>query len=154
MVRSRVRWHEEGERNTKYFLNLEKRNFSSTHISRVKTREGNETTNAEEILSMQKRFYEQLYAQVPCTNEDGDAFFNNPDLVRLSENDQRILEQPLTEKECLEVHQCSSRGGWTAVHKASRGKMFGLSFTLGRQTVQSSSMYALQPQEAPCPHTN
>ena len=73
MVRSRVRWHEEGERNTKYFLNLEKRNFSSTHISRLKTREGNETTNAEEILSMQKRFYEQLYAQVPCTNEDGDC---------------------------------------------------------------------------------
>ena len=107
MVRSRVCWHEEGERNTKYFLNLEKRNFSSTHISRLKTREGNETTNAEEILSMQKRFYEQLYAQVPCTNEDGDAFSNNPDLIRLSENDQRILEQPLTEKECLEVlKQC------------------------------------------------
>ena len=74
MVRSRVRWHEEGERNTKYFLDLKKRNFSSTHISRLKTREGNETTNAGEILSMQKRFYEQLYAQVPCTNEDGDAF--------------------------------------------------------------------------------
>ena len=107
MVRSRVRWHEEGERNTKYFLNLENINFSSTHISRLKSREGNKTTNAEAILSMQKRCYEQLYAQVPCTNEDGDAFFNNPDLFRLSENDQRILEQPLTEKECLEVlKQC------------------------------------------------
>ena len=45
MVRSRVRWHEEGERNTKYFLNLEKRNFPSTHISRLKTREGNAGNN-------------------------------------------------------------------------------------------------------------
>ena len=38
------------------------------------------------------------------------------------------------------------RGGWTAVRKASRGKIFGASFT----PVQSSIMDALQPREAPC----
>ena len=31
IVRSRIRWHEEGERNTKYFLNLEKRRHSKTN---------------------------------------------------------------------------------------------------------------------------
>ena len=28
MLRSKSRWHNEGEKNTKYFLNLEKRHFS------------------------------------------------------------------------------------------------------------------------------
>ena len=44
----------------------------------------------------------------------------------------------------------TSREGWTAVRKASQGKMFSTSFTLGREAVHSSSMDALQPQEAPC----
>ena len=28
IIRSRARWYEEGEKSTKYFLNLEKRNFN------------------------------------------------------------------------------------------------------------------------------
>ena len=32
IIRSRARWHEHGERNSKYFLNLEKRNHVRKHI--------------------------------------------------------------------------------------------------------------------------
>ena len=45
IVRSRIRWHEEGERNTKYFLNLEKRWHSKTHITKLKNEDGREITD-------------------------------------------------------------------------------------------------------------
>ena len=32
IIRARVRWHEHGEKSTKYFLNLEKRNHIKNHI--------------------------------------------------------------------------------------------------------------------------
>ena len=56
MIRSRIRWHEKGEKNTKYFLNLEKRRFAKTHITRLKTSTGSETSCEKEILEMQRAF--------------------------------------------------------------------------------------------------
>ena len=38
MPRSKSRWHNEGEKNTKYFLNLEKRHFSKKKKKKHQTR--------------------------------------------------------------------------------------------------------------------
>ena len=54
IIRSRTRWHEQGEKNTKYFLNLEKRQNDKTYISKLKTQDSTEITNADEILNCQK----------------------------------------------------------------------------------------------------
>ena len=35
IIRARVRWHEYGEKSTKYFLNLEKRNHVKKHIRKT-----------------------------------------------------------------------------------------------------------------------
>ena len=35
IIRSRVRWHGHGEKNSKYFLNLEKRNNIRKHIRKL-----------------------------------------------------------------------------------------------------------------------
>ena len=35
IIRARVRWHEHGEKNSKYFLNLEKRNHIKKHIKKI-----------------------------------------------------------------------------------------------------------------------
>ena len=35
IVRARARWHEYGEKSTKYFLSLEKRNYSRKHIRKL-----------------------------------------------------------------------------------------------------------------------
>ena len=35
IIRSRARWHEHGEKNSKYFLNLEKRNNIKKHIRKL-----------------------------------------------------------------------------------------------------------------------
>ena len=38
IIRARARWHEHGERSTKYFLNLEKRNHVKKHIRKLLVR--------------------------------------------------------------------------------------------------------------------
>ena len=53
IVRSRIRWHEEGEKNTKYFVNLEKRQHSKTHITKLKY-DGKEINDPDEILKSQR----------------------------------------------------------------------------------------------------
>ena len=60
IVRARARWHEHGERSTKYFLNLEKRNHVKKHIRKLFI-SGTITTDPYCILSEQKQFYRNLY---------------------------------------------------------------------------------------------
>ena len=43
-MRSKAKWVEEGEKNTKYFLNLEKRNYNSACIKKLITEDGTEIT--------------------------------------------------------------------------------------------------------------
>ena len=57
ILRSRTRWHEQGERNNKYFLNLEKRNYSKKLVSKLKLQNGSVLTNQFDILEEQSKFY-------------------------------------------------------------------------------------------------
>ena len=61
ILRSQVRWHEQGERNTKFFYGLEKRNFNNKTITGLKIGENAFTSNQFEILIKEKLFYESLY---------------------------------------------------------------------------------------------
>ena len=55
MLRSRTRWHNEGQKNTKYFLNLEKRHYKQGTISRF-------ATTDKEILYECESFLKDLYS--------------------------------------------------------------------------------------------
>ena len=60
IVRSRTRWVEEGEKPTKYFCNLESRNYINKTIKGVD--DGHYTVHEQfEILNQVKSFYEALY---------------------------------------------------------------------------------------------
>ena len=65
ILRFKVRWYEQGEKSTKYFLSLEKRNKAKSHVTKMFFRDTNdhETENPTEILSEFKLFYEDLYAR-------------------------------------------------------------------------------------------
>ena len=80
IIRSRTRWHEQGEKSTKYFLNLEKRQSAKTYISKLKTHDGLEITNTDKILKYQKLFYKNLYTAIPRENINDILFFENPNL--------------------------------------------------------------------------
>ena len=103
IIRSRTRWHEQGEKNTKYFLNLEKRQNSNSCISLLKLDNGQEITNPDEILKQQKLFYKNLYTAVPTSDVHDNRFFNDPNLIKLSDHEQEELELPLTKEECLQT---------------------------------------------------
>jgi len=109
IVRSRIRWHEEGERNTKYFLNLEKRQHSKTHITKLK-HDGREITDPDEILRSQRLFYKNLYTASPCDATQNDIFFLNANLPKLDKPEQDKLENPLRSEECYNVLKECAKG--------------------------------------------
>ena len=104
ILRSKVRWHEQGERNTKYFYGLEKRNFNNKTITRLKIGENAFTSNRFEILTKEKNFYESFYKTKNVNPEkfNGSIFFNPENISPLTEeNTQTSCEGSITMDECL-----------------------------------------------------
>ena len=66
ILRSKTRWHEQGERNTRYFLNLEKRNYCRKTVTKLKVNENEYAINQFDILQEEKKFYETLYKSQKC----------------------------------------------------------------------------------------
>ena len=98
IIRSRARWHEHGEKNSKYFLNLEKRNNIKKHIRKLFV-SGAISTDPFEILSTERRFYEKLYSKqnTNVNSEEANSFLNNPNLLRLSEELSESCEGEITQ---------------------------------------------------------
>ena len=61
MVRSKVRWVEQGEKNTRYFLNLKKRHAEKQRILKLKLENGLEVDDPDSILKEQANFLKNLY---------------------------------------------------------------------------------------------
>ena len=55
-IRSKVRWHECGARSSKYFLNLEKRNYENIFITRITKDNESCITDPNEILENKGNF--------------------------------------------------------------------------------------------------
>lgn len=60
IIRSRAEWVELGEKNTNFFLNLEKRNYKMKHITRLKISDTEHTENSGEIMKLHNNFYKML----------------------------------------------------------------------------------------------
>ena len=61
ILRSRARWQEQGEHNTKYFLNLEEWNHCRKNVTKWKINDNEYKLNQFEILSKERKFYATLY---------------------------------------------------------------------------------------------
>ena len=100
---SRTRWHNEGEKNTKYFLNLEKRHYRQGTISRLKKSENDFATTDKEILQECESFFKDLYSSKLKTDSilpETDSSFSENDTVLINE-ERDSIEGYLTELECL-----------------------------------------------------
>ena len=62
IIRSRARWFEHGEKNSKYFLNLEKLNYRRKHISSLINHNGTRINDPKEILNEERNFFKELYS--------------------------------------------------------------------------------------------
>ena len=99
LLRSKAQWIEEGEKNTKYFVNLEKRNYEKKHIKKLIDEKGTEIIEEEKIIKEQQNFYENLYTtKVGNKNIE----FGNPknNIPQLDQKLKDICDSPLTIEEC------------------------------------------------------
>ena len=103
IVRSRVRWVEEGERSTKYFCNLEKRVGEKKVIRQLRLQNNKIIGQKDEILSELHNFYSLLYTSENDQNslEKMSEFFNNMDIPQIAETDKIKLNAPVIKSEIL-----------------------------------------------------
>ena len=64
MLRSKAKFIEEGEKNSKYFLKMEKQNYNNKHIKSIINSDGSIINNPKEILEEQANFFQKLYTSV------------------------------------------------------------------------------------------
>ena len=101
IVRTKAKWIAEGERNTKYFFNLEKRNFQQKCITRLCTEKGI-ISDAKAILEEERSFYSNLYSS-NNTSVRSFAALDKLTLPVLNLNDNSSLGEKISEKECNEA---------------------------------------------------
>ena len=95
MFRSKAKWYEEGERNSKYFFALEKARYNAKTCYKLLTEDGQEIDNQQQILSMQKDFYAELYS----TDEGVEFSLQNSSSIRVSKEVRMGQDQQLTSKD-------------------------------------------------------
>ena len=116
IIRAQARWYEHGEKSTKYFLNVEKRNHIKKHMRKLIINES-VTTDSLTILSEQKLFYQNLYMSGRNETDHRNAaksFLNNLNIPKLSEEEKGSCEGIILLNECeliLETFQNNKAPG-------------------------------------------
>ena len=103
-IRSRVKWIEEGEKNTKFFLGLEKSRQIKKNILALRNDENTVVTNQSEILKMEKIYYENLYKSAYPSKNDISRYIGDTNIDhKLTDKDADKLGGELTVDECTEA---------------------------------------------------
>ena len=108
ITRSRVKWHEEGEKCSKYFLALEKRNAIWNSLQLLKV-DGRLITNKDEILKFVSDNLQAKYQR--NTNAQNLTPFLEKNIKRkLSDEQKNRLEAPLTKQELYAALMSMKKG--------------------------------------------
>ena len=106
IIRSRATWFEQGERNTKYFLNLENNNKRKSCVRKLVQENGKERTNPNIILDEIHPYYSNLYDEKSeiDINVSTCPFLGNCSSIPTLNDDQRDLcEGQLKYSECYKA---------------------------------------------------
>ena len=101
MMYCKAKWLEQGEKPTKYFLNLEKKRSMEKTIYMLVNNQDEYVTGDKEILRMCKNFFEDLHAS--RFDSDVQAYMHDTPVPKLSERDRDLCEGPITFSECHEA---------------------------------------------------
>ena len=96
MLRSRVRYEELGEKPTKYFFNLENRQFTNKVMNKIIDENGDEYTKTKDVLNCQKRFYENLYNDINIIDDTHISNVLGEIETKLSDQEAENLEGEIT----------------------------------------------------------
>ncbi len=102
------------ERSSKYFLNLEKRNYKNKNITKLVDSSGVVITDLTLILNEEKNFFQKLFKSSSPpdieTENMKQIFFKNDDIPKLSDRDRDMCEGPLTLAECSQALKAMKNG--------------------------------------------
>ena len=103
IFRSKCRWVEKGEQPTKYFFNLEKRNYNRKTITELQT-DDNEIVQEDKILETIEKFYKDLYSpKITVSQMNFDEFIEYIEIPKLDNEEKNDLEGLVTLEECKKV---------------------------------------------------
>ena len=106
IFRSKIRWAECGEKNTKYFFNLEKSRYNAKTCQKLISEAGTELKDDCDILNEQFSFYRQLYDE-----EHGIEFsLKNSKQLYISEKTNELCSAPLSTSELNTAVQSMKNG--------------------------------------------
>ena len=108
MFRSKMKWFELGEKPTKYFFNLEKKNYEKKLIREVELENGEIISDPVQVNKGIRDFYQNMYTSktngnnstsVHEHNQKIDGFTEGLNIPQLNEEEQESLEKDLTLEE-------------------------------------------------------
>jgi hypothetical protein len=105
ILRSKAAWAEFGERNSKFFLNLEKRNYNMKCITKLLNEDDTEITLPDKILEYEETFYKNLYsAPIKNNNEKIEEqqaanYFKDETIPKIGEHEKATCESDITQHE-------------------------------------------------------
>ena len=101
---SKCRWIEKGERPTKYFFNLEKKNYIKKTITELRMEDETIIKNETQILDAIENYFNNLHMSAESTTQDDyDEYIQDLSLPRLSDEERDKMEGFLTYEECKNV---------------------------------------------------
>lgn len=141
MIRSRSKWLSQGERPTKYFLNLKKRNYDVKSVAALFNHQGTLLTSQDDILSFEKDHYTAQHAQLPSVHSPDP--FCPPPLPILDDMDRQILNADLSKEE-LETAMIKMKSVTSPGCDGIRIKLFEHFWHLLGKPLLSSFIFSLQ----------
>ena len=103
IIRSRATWYEQGERNSKYFLNLEKRQKYKSHLRKLLV-DQTEISNPSEILNeIEKQFTDQFSDKSRINLQECARFLDQINLPKLDEEEASFMTRNITLLEIFDV---------------------------------------------------
>ena len=94
LLRSRARWIADGEKITKYFCGLEKRNYISKQMTKLTLNNREEIYESKDIIKEVKLFYKRLYSERQV--EDCEILDMAQDIPMLTLQEKTSLEGEIT----------------------------------------------------------
>jgi len=101
-IRAKIIDYEEGEKSTKYFHSLEKHKGRQKLWSSIRTSNNEIQTDINSILDEQVLYYKKLFSSESCNLNEAKNLLKNVD-SKLDENDNLILDSPISFEECENV---------------------------------------------------
>ena len=108
MFRSKMKWFELGEKPTKFFFNLEKRNYEKKLIREVELENGEIISDPVQVNKEIRNFYQNMYTSKINGNSSTSAYEQNQkidgftqglNIPQLNVEEQESLEKDLTLEE-------------------------------------------------------